>query len=120
MKLLSAISAGIALAGCVNGIDCSTSLHLIVSRGSTEAGLIGRIGTVSNGTLALVPGSPVEGVDYPATLSNYTISQGTGVDNLRAAVGAYSTACPDTKIALLGYSQVSSAGEGSWRQNEQD
>jgi hypothetical protein len=85
--------------------SCATGIHLIVARGSTEPRGLGRIGVVAGNVTALVPGSTVAAVDYPATLDGYFASEGLGVAAMTAMIAAYVVACPTSKIALLGYSQ---------------
>lgn len=81
------------------------------------------------GKIALqIPGSVISGVVYPATdpltlamesqatidptelktlnLTGYYHSENNGTTTLMQDVIQYHAACPDTKIALLGYSQV--------------
>jgi acetylxylan esterase len=88
---------------------CSSSLHMIVSRGSGEAPGPGRISAFVDGILAGVNGSTNSSIAYVATIANYEGSVLTGVNALKLAVSEYATACPKTKIALLGYSQVSTS-----------
>jgi hypothetical protein len=78
---------------------------MIVARGSTEAVGLGRIGVVAGNVSHLVPGSSVSPVVYPATFDAYFVSEGTGVIAMTTMIKAYTDACPDSKIALIGYSQ---------------
>ena len=54
-----------------------------------------------------VPGSDSEAVDYPASLTDYLGSEASGVADMTKLIQAYAAKCPDSKIGLLGYSQVS-------------
>lgn len=84
---------------------CS-AVHVITARASTEAPGEGVIGTV---VTVIVDGSAQtvsrEAVAYPATLTNYLVSENEGVIAMRAQLAAQVSACPDTKIVLMGYSQ---------------
>ncbi|KAG6899465.1 hypothetical protein C0993_010108 [Termitomyces sp. T159_Od127] len=86
-------------------VGCS-DVHVITARASTEAPGEGIIGTV---VTAIVDGSSQtvsrEAVAYPATLTNYLISESEGVTAMRAQLAAQVSACPSTKIVLMGYSQ---------------
>jgi len=84
---------------------CATGVHLIVARGSNEPAGVGRIGSVANGVVAAIPGSQIEAISYPATFDNYSTSVATGTGAMKIALTQYSSRCPDSKIALLGYSQ---------------
>ncbi|OLN88112.1 Acetylxylan esterase 1 [Colletotrichum chlorophyti] len=84
---------------------CATGVHLIVARGSNEAPGSGRIGSVADGVVAAVPGSQIEPLVYPASFDNYSSSVATGVEAMKIALTQYSTRCPSSKVALLGFSQ---------------
>lgn len=86
---------------------------MIVARGSTEDPGVGKMGVISGNVTEKVPGSTVEAVDYPATLTDYIESEGEGAVAMAKMVVDYAKKCPETKIALLGYSQVSVGGVGS-------
>ena len=95
-----------------DGLDsetCATGLHLIVARGSGEDKGLGRIGVVARNVTLVIPGSTIEAIDYPATFTNYTTSEETGAMDFESRVLTYHEKCPDTKIALLGYSQGAQA-----------
>lgn len=51
-------------------------------------------------------GSDIAEVPYPATIDDYTTSEQEGVGNLTELVLEYQECCPDSRIVLLGYSQV--------------
>ena len=78
---------------------------MIVARASTEAPGQGIIGAVATKVQQAVPGSDSEAVDYPATLTNYTASEASGVADMTTLIQSYVARCPSSKIALLGYSQ---------------
>ncbi|RDW79621.1 hypothetical protein BP6252_04259 [Coleophoma cylindrospora] len=83
----------------------SGAVHMIVARASTEGPGEGIIGAVATTVKSMVPGSDSEAVDYPATLTNYTTSEPSGVAGMQKLIEDYATRCPDSKMALLGYSQ---------------
>lgn len=54
----------------------------------------------------------VQWVPYEAQETNYVESESTGVGNLTAMALNYQACCPDSKMVLMGYSQVrDSTGE---------
>lgn len=83
---------------------------MIVARASTEASGEGIIGAVATQVQQSVPGSDSEAVDYPATLTNYTSSEASGVAAMQKLIQDYVARCQSSKIALMGYSQVSLSG----------
>jgi hypothetical protein len=85
---------------------CATGVHIIVARASTEPPGEGIIGAVATKVQQAVPGSDSEAVDYPATLTNYSISEPSGVAAMQTLIQNYVARCPSSKIALMGYSQV--------------
>jgi len=88
-------------------------IHIIAARASTEdpgAGVIGSLATFIQNDR---PGTTLETVDYPATLTDYAASSASGTAALKIQLIAYVNACPNSKVVLLGYSQVSSDNKGS-------
>ena len=79
---------------------------MIIARASTEAPGEGAIGAVATMVKNAIPGSDSEAVDYPATLTDYQNSEASGVAGMQKSVTEYATRCPNSKIALMGYSQV--------------
>jgi acetylxylan esterase len=63
------------------------------------------MGAVAHLIIQSVPNTTLSSVDYPATFSEYPRSQTLGVHELRRMIVSHSARCPDTKIALLGFSQ---------------
>lgn len=86
--------------------NCSSALHIIVARGSAEAPGTGLMGGVAGNISAVIPGSEIVALDYPAAFDAYFTSEPAGVASLTNALSTYVSACPNGKIALLGYSQV--------------
>ena len=95
-----------------SSITCTPSTgaaHIVVSRASTEAPGTGVLGSVADAIVASRPGSDIATNPYPALLDPYVPSETAGVGNLTEIVLEYQTCCPDSKMVLLGYSQVSNA-----------
>ncbi|KAK3312108.1 cutinase-domain-containing protein [Apodospora peruviana] len=88
---------------------CATGLHMIAARGTTEAAGLGLMGIVVRNVTLRLPGSDYEAVNYPATFSDYTGSEAAGVEAFTTMIEEYTKLCPDTPIALLGYSQGAQA-----------
>ncbi|KAL0935959.1 Acetylxylan esterase 1 [Colletotrichum truncatum] len=102
----AAVAGIIASAAAQNSTNtCATGVHLIVARGSGEAPGSGRIGSVADGVVAAVPGSQIAPINYIATLSNYSTSVVDGTTAMKLALTEYNLRCPQSKVALLGYSQ---------------
>ncbi|KAM7190068.1 acetylxylan esterase 2 [Naviculisporaceae sp. PSN 640] len=100
-----ALAATSALRRAVDSPTCVTGVHMIVARGSGEPAGLGRIAPVVNNVRFTIPGSDYTAIDYPATIAGYTDSLAEGTAEFHRLIKEYTQACPDTKIALLGYSQ---------------
>lgn len=86
--------------------SCAKGLYMVVARGSEEPAGTGVTGNLTSQIAAKVPNSQVVAVDYPATLTDYETSEGDGVKAMQLLLNNYGQACPGSKIAILGYSQV--------------
>lgn len=87
-------------------VRCSEGLHVILARGTTEE-IPGVQGAIGEALQEAIPGTSVYNLPYPATETDpfYFESVFNGTVLLRAAITEYIEACPDSKIAVLGYSQ---------------
>ncbi|KAH8653681.1 Alpha/Beta hydrolase protein [Xylariales sp. PMI_506] len=107
MSIRSAILAGftlpLAIAVQVQKRACA-DVHLMLARGTTES-YPGLLGSVTDLVTAAIPNSDYEDIIYPATQEGATPSYEEGIANGTAQLAAYAVACPEAKIALLGYSQ---------------
>lgn len=81
------------------------ALHIIVVRASLEPPSQGVIGTLATLITAANPGSSVEWIAYPATLSDYAQSSYAGVLATTQRLENYTAACAAAQVVLLGYSQ---------------
>lgn len=102
--LLIPLLAAVATA---QNITCTTgdAVHMIVARASLEPPGTGVIGNISRNIQQQFPGSTVEAVQYPATLTNYVLSEAAGVTAMAMLVNSYASACPNSRMVLMGYSQ---------------
>ncbi|KAH8889472.1 cutinase-domain-containing protein [Thozetella sp. PMI_491] len=106
-------------------ITCASGLYMLCARGSGEP-VFSPTGAFPNNTgspgyLAVqvakqVQGSIIAGVLYPATdptnsanLTAYQESENAGAQAILDEVKLYQSSCPDSKIALIGYSQGAQA-----------
>jgi hypothetical protein len=80
-------------------------VHLLLARGTTES-YPGLLGSLTDLVLASIHGSTYEDIIYPATQEGSSPSYEEGIANGTAQLKTFITACPRSKIALLGYSQV--------------
>lgn len=108
LPLLLATSASAQSSNDNGDITCADGLYMIVARGTTEDAGPGSMGVLADDVADRVEDSEVVGLDYPATLSDpaYVDSVVDGGRAMKEAVENYHDACPDGKIAVLGYSQV--------------
>ncbi|UKZ86298.1 uncharacterized protein TrAFT101_002135 [Trichoderma asperellum] len=99
------LAAGSSAVTAASAPTCAKGLYMVVARGTEEPAGTGVTGNLTSQIAAKVPGSQVVAVDYPATFDDYEGSEGKGVQDMQKLLNAYGQACPDNKIAILGYSQ---------------
>lgn len=91
-------------------IECVDGLKMFVSRGTDESAGVGETGKVVEAIAQRINGSSYEANPYPASGDNpnYFISVANGTAVLKQLVTEYAEYCPESKMALFGYSQVRS------------
>ena len=89
-------------------------VHIFGARETTASPGYGSAGTVVNLILNAYPGSTAEAISYPACGGGSScggVSYGNsvlqGVSAVASQVNTFNSECPDTKLVLVGYSQVS-------------
>jgi hypothetical protein len=88
------------------GKGACADVHILVARASGEGKGEGMIGGLSRAIKSAIKGADSEAVDYPAALAPYGSSEIKGVTAAKAQLTAYVQRCPNAKVVLLGYSQV--------------
>nr|CEG05627.1 unnamed protein product [Fusarium clavum] len=86
---------------------CYDGLYMIAARGTGEDQGPGVIGKIADAVAERINGSHVTGLSYPATLQEpaYEESESKGVESLQKDLNNYFDKCPDSKVAVFGYSQ---------------
>lgn len=94
--------------GSNSNITCADGLKIFVSRGTGEDPGTGVTGNITDLIASQIDGSDVQGIAYSASFEDpdYFLSVSNGTHSLKQAITEYSQACPDSKMALFGYSQV--------------
>ncbi|KAM0276283.1 hypothetical protein ACHAQH_006913 [Verticillium albo-atrum] len=89
-------------------MQCTEGLQIIISRGTGEDAGAGESGKLGNALLERIPGSNITANPYPASWDEpvYFISVATGALTLASILTQYVEACPESKIAIIGYSQA--------------
>lgn len=109
--VLGSALLGLALAApVIPGLEARQGscapIHIIAARGSTEKPGAGAIGSLA----ALIQqehlGTDLEAVNYPALLIPYGYSSSAGTMAVTTQLMAYVNRCPNSKVILIGYSQV--------------
>lgn len=88
-------------------------IHVFGARETTVSPGYGTAGVVVNLVLQSNPGADAEAIVYPAcggqsSCGGYSYAQSalTGTNAVASAVNSYNQRCPNTKLVLVGYSQV--------------
>jgi acetylxylan esterase len=89
-------------------VKCASGLKMFVSRGTGEEMGPGVTEALVDVIAKQINGSDYEAILYPASFDNpsYFVSVANGTNLVRNAILDYTEACPNSKIALFGYSQV--------------
>jgi hypothetical protein len=85
---------------------CYSGVYTIIARGSEEVQGQSVLDPIAAAISSAIPNSGYNEVVYPALLSFWN-SAPQGVTNAQEQMQNYSSACPDGKIVLMGYSQGS-------------
>ena len=114
LLLLASTSASIISPGPdLQARQSCPGVHVFGARETTVSPGYGTAGTVVNLVLGAYSGSTAEAINYPACGGqsscggvSYANSVQAGVRAVASAVNAFNTRCPNTKLVLVGYSQV--------------
>jgi acetylxylan esterase len=86
------------------------NIHVFGARETTAPAGYGSAGTFVNLILNAYPGSTAEAITYPAaggTNAAYASSVQQGTQNIANQINNFNKQCPNTKLVVVGYSQVS-------------
>lgn len=91
------------------------SIHIFGARETTASPGYGSASTVVNEVLSSYSGSTAEAISYPACGGQsscggdtYSQSVTAGAQAAASAINSFNSRCPNTKLVLVGYSQVRS------------
>lgn len=89
-------------------VQCAEGLKIFVSRGTGEPMGLGATEALVHVIAEQIIGSDIEAINYPATEDDpvYFVSVANGTTLVKQAITNYATACPGSKMAVFGYSQV--------------
>lgn len=89
-------------------VQCAEGLKMFVSRGTGEPMGLGATEVLVDVIAEQINGSDIEAINYPATEDDpvYFVSVANGTTLVKQAITNYATACPGSKMAVFGYSQV--------------
>lgn len=89
-------------------ITCFDGLKMFVSRGTGEQTPLGVTEALVGAISEQIDGSDYEAIQYPAVVDDpvYFVSVGNGTMLVKKAATDYAKACPNSKMAFFGYSQV--------------
>lgn len=89
-------------------VQCAKGLKMFVSRGTGEPMGLGATEALVDVIAEQINGSNIEAIEYPATEDDpmYFFSVANGTTLVKQAITNYAMACPGSKMAVFGYSQV--------------
>lgn len=103
---------GVAAVSAENStVKCAKGLKMFVSRGTGEPTALGVTKILVDKIANQISDSSIQPILYPATFDDpvYTSSVANGTRLVRKAITEYASACPNSKMAWFGYSQVDNA-----------
>lgn len=107
LSLVASLGVTLVTSTDCSSLTCTTSGgHIIVTRESDAPSGTSAMNIIALGVADQCAGSDIAEVPYPATIDDYYNSEAQGVGNLTELVLQYQDCCPDSRIVLLGYSQV--------------
>ena len=86
------------------------NIHIFGARETTAPAGYGSAGTFVNLILNAYPGSTAEAINYPAaggTNAAYASSVQQGTQDIANQINNFNNQCPNSKLVVVGYSQVS-------------
>lgn len=89
-------------------VQCAKGLKIFVSRGTGEPMGLGATEALVDVIAEQINGSDIEAIEYPAAEDDplYFFSVANGTILVKQAITNYAMACPGSKMAVFGYSQV--------------
>jgi acetylxylan esterase len=106
--LTALLAVGAAAAPLEERQSCP-NIHVFGARETTAPAGYGSAGTFVNLILQAYPGSTAEAINYPAQGNSnqaYASSVQAGTQNIANQINSYNRQCPNTKLVVVGYSQV--------------
>lgn len=104
--LLLATSIVSSIAQTVNSTSCASSVHLLLLRGEGTGDDLNVLDTIQDLVLEQIPGATSLGLPYQHGDSDKQFAAYNGSLLLQQYIAEYASSCPDSKIAILGYSLV--------------
>lgn len=95
-----------SIAQTVSSTSCASGVHLLLLRGEGTGDDLNVLDTIQNLVLEQIPGSTSLGLPYQHDNSDKQFAAYNGSMLLQQYIAEYATSCPDSKIAILGYSLV--------------
>lgn len=113
LLMTAALLAAIGVSGQNATIECAEGLKMFVSRGTGEPMGLGTTEALVDVIAEQINGSDIEAIEYPASWDDplYFYSVANGTTLVKQAINNYAMACPGSKMAVFGYSQVLSCND---------
>lgn len=113
LLITASLLAAIGVLGQNGTIECAEGLKMFVSRGTGEPMGLGATEALVDVIAEQINGSDIEAIEYPATEDDplYFFSVANGTTLVKQAINNYAIACPGSKMAVFGYSQVRSCND---------
>ena len=107
---VASVLSAIVLSSPIQARQACPNIHVFGARETTDPAGFVSAGTFVNVILNGYPVSTAEAIDYPAegdTNSAYASSVQQGTQDIANQINNFNEQCPNTKLVIVGYSQVS-------------
>ncbi|KAL1880119.1 hypothetical protein Daus18300_001482 [Diaporthe australafricana] len=106
--MIATFLAATGALGQNSSVQCTEGLKMFVSRGTGEPMGLGATEALVDIIAEQINGSDIEAINFPATMEDplYFTSVANGTILVKQTITSYAMACPGSKMAVFGYSQV--------------
>lgn len=95
-----------SIAQTVSSTSCASSVHLLLLRGEGSGNDLDVLAAIQDLVRENIPGSTSRGLPYQHANLDKDYAAYNGSIMLQQYITEYATSCPNSKIAVLGYSLV--------------
>lgn len=112
-------ASAICLSLVHTSLCCATGIHVILARGQGAGDHLNELVSIRDLILERIPGSTSVALPYDHGSANKFLAVHDGALLMQKYIRDYVSSCPDSKIAVFGYSLVCHVPRAVWKNAEQ-